>query len=407
VKAITTAATSSHYTRVFYPGTLILCPLPPAEYTSERDQRVPGKRTSQDTNQNVSDTGPRRLGSGMAGHLLVPVSARLFVVCLEMNLRCLLVALVAVFAESTTPCFADVLQLILTNPTVLEERLRAGEVLPRERQNLATHLFQQVGCQATLQQIGRRSSNVICSLPGETSATIVVGAHFDFAEKGQGIVDDWTGVTLLVSLYETLKTLRQKHSYEFVAFAGEEQGLLGSSHYVEVLSREQESRLQAFINLECLGLTPPKVWVHRSTPLLVKRLAEIATTVHVPVSGIDIDAVGDDDTHPFLSKRIPVISIHSVTQETLPILHSSHDNIGAVHPGDYYDAYRLVAFYLKYLDARLSFKRIVSLARMMPRSGRNILEINPKELSGSDPCSLSSTSGNCVASISSCEGRKQ
>ncbi len=60
--------------------------------------------------------------------------------------------------------------------------------------------------------------------------------------------------------------------------------------------------------------------------------------------------VGDDDTHPFFSKKIPVISIHSVTQETWPILHTSKDTAAAVNLNYYYDAYRLVTFYLAYLD---------------------------------------------------------
>lgn len=62
---------------------------------------------------------------------------------------------------------------------------------------------------------------------------------------------------------------------------------------------------------------------------------------------------GDDDTHPFLYKMIPVISIHSITQDTFAILHSSRDNIAAIHSDDYYNAYRLVAFYLAYLDLKL------------------------------------------------------
>jgi len=48
-----------------------------------------------------------------------------------------------------------------------------------------------------------------------------------------------------------------------------------------------------------------------------------------------------------------VISIHSLTQETWGILHSYKDTVSAIHPDDYYDAYRLVAFYLQYLDTKL------------------------------------------------------
>jgi hypothetical protein len=49
----------------------------------------------------------------------------------------------------------------------------------------------------------------------------------------------------------------------------------------------------------------------------------VASALGVPPTGVNVDNVGDDDSHPFLDARIPVITIHSVTQETFPILHSS------------------------------------------------------------------------------------
>ena len=194
---------------------------------------------------------------------------------------------------------------------------------------------------------------MICTLTGEEASTIVVGGHFDYADRGSGIVDDWSGASLLPSLYEALKAQKRKHTYVFVAFAAEERGLIGSTYFVKNLSREEKSSLRAFVNLECLGMTSAKVLTHRSTPGLVDRLVEIASATKMPLQGVNVEKVGDDDTHPFAEARLPVITIHSVTQETLPILHSAHDQVGAVHPDDYYDAYRLVAFFLAYLDVRL------------------------------------------------------
>ena len=247
---------------------------------------------------------------------------------------------------------AEGLQLSLVNRDTVSERLRQGEVPAKVRQSVVERLFAESGCEARTQAIDKKSSNVICDLPGQTNATIVVGAHLDFVEKGQGIVDDWSGVSLLVSLYQTLKFQNPKHSYEFVAFAGEERGLLGSTRYVKELNA-RPGPPTAFVNLECLGLTPPKVWVTRSNPVLVRKLLEIASAVHISVEGVNVDNVGDDDTHPFFSKKIPVISIHSITQEKWKILHSPNDNIKAIDPGQYYNAYRLVAFYLDYLDSQL------------------------------------------------------
>ena len=45
-----------------------------------------------------------------------------------------------------------------------------------------------------------------------------------------------------------------------------------------------------------------------------------------------------------------MITIHSITQETYPILHSGRDSVKAIHPDDYYTAYRVIALYLAYLD---------------------------------------------------------
>lgn len=257
------------------------------------------------------------------------------------------------FALSGGLLYAGSLVVNLLDQPVIESRLRQGLVSGRDRQDAIAKLFAESGCQTEDQPIDKRTANIICTLPGETADTIVVGGHFDFADEGRGIVDDWSGVSLLPSLYQALKAERRKHTYKFVAFTGEERGLLGSARYVKELTPDQRERTAAFINLECLGLTPPKVWVHRSTPVLVNLLADIASAVHTQLQGVNVDKVGDDDTHPFLDKKIPVICIHSVTQDTWQVLHSKRDDISAIHPDDYYDAYRLVAFYLAFLDVKL------------------------------------------------------
>lgn len=249
--------------------------------------------------------------------------------------------------------FAERLDVNLVNRQVVLDRLAAGVVPPGKRQETIRQLFEKVGCAVEEQPINKKTANVICTLPGETASPIVIGGHFDFADHGQGIVDDWSGTALLPSLYEAMKEQKRKHTYVFVAFAAEERGLVGSSYFVKKLSAEQKSSLRAFVNLECLGMTPVKVWTHRATPLLVTRLSEVAAAVKIPLEGVNVEKVGDDDTHPFVDAKLPVITLHSVTQETLSVLHSIRDRIDAVHPDDYYDAYRLAAFYLAYLDLKM------------------------------------------------------
>ena len=250
-------------------------------------------------------------------------------------------------------CFSQTLIVHPATETVVRDRLASGLVGAKKRQGAIRELFVQAGCAPVEQTIKKSTANVICTLPGDTESTITIGAHFDFVEFGKGIVDDWSGTALLPSLYEALKISRRKHTFVFVAFAEEERGLVGSRHYVTSLTEDQKSRLRAFINLECLGMTPVKVWVHRSTPVLVTRLDEVARTMQIPLQEMNVEQVGDDDTHPFLNAAVPVVSIHSVTQNTLSVLHSAKDRLDAVHPNHYYTAYRLVAFYLAYLDLKL------------------------------------------------------
>jgi hypothetical protein len=50
---------------------------------------------------------------------------------------------------------------------------------------------------------------------------------------------------------------------------------------------------------------------------------------------------------------VPALAIHSLTQETFPILHTRRDQINAIHLDDYYDTYLLLRAYLAYLDQAL------------------------------------------------------
>ena len=68
---------------------------------------------------------------------------------------------------------------------------------------------------------GSKQPNVICLLPGTSDKVIIVGAHFDYVSAGNGVVDNWSGASLLPSLYEAIKIEPRKHSYIFIGFTDE------------------------------------------------------------------------------------------------------------------------------------------------------------------------------------------
>lgn len=88
----------------------------------------------------------------------------------------------------------------------MQTRLAHGAVAAKDRQSTIHKLFEEAGCMVEGQRVGRKTANVICTMPGESDSEIIVGGHFDFVDHGQGIVDDWSGVALLPSLYEAEKS---------------------------------------------------------------------------------------------------------------------------------------------------------------------------------------------------------
>ena len=256
----------------------------------------------------------------------------------------------------TSLTFAQTVQFSVVPRATVEKRLEAFPTKNPQREPALRRIFEEAGCppgELTEQPVkGLKAPNLICTFPGEMESEIVVGAHFDLEEAGQGVVDNWSGASLLPSLYEGLSMFPRRHSFRFVSFAGEEKGMLGSQAYVRQMMKTGETAV-AMVNLDTLGLTESEVWVHRADPKLVKLLELTAAATMLPVSAMNVDSVGSTDSESFREKKIPAITIHSLTTETLPILHSSKDRLEAIHRDEYYRTYRLVLAYLAVLDHEL------------------------------------------------------
>ena len=169
---------------------------------------------------------------------------------------------------------------------------------------------------------------------------------------GDGVVDNWSGASLLPSLYQSLKTEPRTHSYIFIGFAGEEGGEIGSRFYAQQMSKEDVAATDAMVNMDTLGLGPTRVWGSHSKKLLVGALAYMAQQLNVPVSIVNVEQVGSSDSEQFAARKIPRITIHSLTQKTWEarIIHTSKDRISAIQADDYYQTYGLLAGYLAFLD---------------------------------------------------------
>lgn len=239
----------------------------------------------------------------------------------------------------------------------IDARLKAAMEERGARKDLIEHLFQEAGCAADELSEDRiphvKLPNVICVVPGKSERQIVVGAHYDYRTEGHGIVDNWSGASLLPSLLESLKVEPREHTFVFIAFAGEEDGMLGSKSYVQHLDRAQREKIDAMVNLDTLGLGPTKVWASASSKPLVNALFNVAAMLHSPLAVMNVDGAGDSDNSSFRDAKIPEICIHSVMPDTIGILHTYRDQISAIRRNDYYESYHLLVAYLAMMDARL------------------------------------------------------
>ncbi len=243
--------------------------------------------------------------------------------------------------------------------SVVESRLQRYAGNDSQRAATIKEIFTQVGCAGDhlMEQPvkGSKLSNVICVLPGTDDRVIIVGAHYDHISAGDGVVDNWSGASLLPSLYEAINIEPRRHTFIFIAFTDEEKGEVGSHFYVKEMTKEQIAATDAMVNMDTLGLAPTEIWTTHSDKRLTSLLVSLANQLKLPVSGVNVEKVGTTDSEQFAARKIPSITIHSLTQETWSagILHSSKDKLSAINFEDYYQTYRLIATYLALLDTAL------------------------------------------------------
>ena len=240
--------------------------------------------------------------------------------------------------------------------SLVETRLKNYGGNDKQRAATLKQMFIDAGCdeQHLSEQIvkGTRQPNVICVLPGSSDHCIIVGAHFDHVSEGDGVVDNWSGASLLPSLIEAVKVDPRKHTYIFIGFTDEEKGEIGSHFYARKMTKEQVALTDVMVNMDTLGLGATEIWSSHTDKRLIAVIAYVAKAMNLPLSGADVDKIGTSDSVQFEALKIPSTTIHSLTQETWDkqILHTSKDKISAIRLDDYYQSYRLISAFLAVLD---------------------------------------------------------
>lgn len=264
---------------------------------------------------------------------------------------------VFVFALLACPVRGQALQVTLVKGVQVLDWLREFPESNADRAERLAKLFGDAGCPEVTRRPVKSSKvpNVICTLRGDSDEVILVGAHFDKVDKGKGIIDNGSGTVLLPALFRALASQKRRHTLIFVGFAAEEDGLVGSRQFAKAIPKPERSRYRAMVNLDSLALGPVTVWHKHSDAQLRTWFEEVHVSLkpQAKIEYVDLQLVGDGDSTSFKQLKIPVIDFHSVRPDSFAVLHSDQDDWSAVKESDYTDAYRLVAYFLAYLDVKI------------------------------------------------------
>lgn len=135
---------------------------------------------------------------------------------------------------------ADEIKSYLEKITALPTRSWSNNEASLKIENLLLEEFRSLGyhsCLHRFDQSGKEMANVIAYAPGTSSGSIIVGAHFDsrpFEGAAPGAEDNGSGLAGLLAMAKALQAsgVATQKGVQFIAFAGEEAGLLGSARIV-------------------------------------------------------------------------------------------------------------------------------------------------------------------------------
>ncbi|CAG9944055.1 unnamed protein product [Clonostachys rosea f. rosea IK726] len=88
---------------------------------------------------------------------------------------------------------------------------------------------------------------------GDPENCVMLGGHSDSVAEGPGINDDGSGSLSVLEVAVQLTNFRVNNCVRFAWWAAEEEGLLGSDHYVASLSDEENQKIRLFMDYDMMG----------------------------------------------------------------------------------------------------------------------------------------------------------
>lgn len=181
------------------------------------------------------------------------------------------------------------------------------------------------------------SANVIGEVKGreKPEEIVLLGAHLDAWDLGQGAIDDGAGCAAVVEAARLVLGLgaRPRRTIRVVLFANEENGLRGAVAYAKDHAAELDKHQLALeIDLGAGRAHTTRFLIDEASRPLAERIASLVTPL-----GLQYDkgpAHGGADLIPLRAAAVPLVDLHQDATNYFDVHHTANDTLDKVTKED-------------------------------------------------------------------------
>ncbi|GLV80197.1 aminopeptidase [Streptomyces hygroscopicus subsp. hygroscopicus] len=165
---------------------------------------------------------------------------------------------------------------------------------------------------------GAKGYNLVADWPGGDDGKVVMaGSHLDSVQAGPGINDNGSGsaAILEVALAVAKADLQPAKHLRFAWWGDEEDGMVGSTHYVDSLASDEASKIDSYLNFDMLGSPNPGYFVYDDDPELEKVFTDWYAAKDIATEP-ETEGDGRSDHAPFKDAGVRVGGLFSGAETT-------------------------------------------------------------------------------------------
>lgn len=265
------------------------------------------------------------------------------------------------------------------------------------------------------------SKNLIITKTGTLypNKYVIICGHFDTI-YGPGVNDNGSGTSIILEAARILQNVPTEYSIKFIHFSGEEQGLIGSSHYVNNVVYQNGNRkldIKLVFNLDQVGGVKGNnnntvycdedqggLSGNNAASAAVTQQLRNCTALYSPLQTA-VDPAEDTDYIPFEQKGEIITGFFERIRSTFP--HSSKDTFANVDPVYVYNIGKATVGALQHFataSTTLAVNKSTSPnalenVKLYPNPANNILHVELPDKTASFSFEITNISGRTLLKV--------